>query len=239
MRAHGHGVTHTGHVRPANEDAFHVGRWAFAVADGVGGGPAGEVASRIAVERIAGLDEVSPADAQDAQDRLVTATRDAATAIGEHLASQPADRGMATTLTAAGLWDGQLVLAHVGDSRAYLLTADGLERLTRDHTPVEEAVDAGQLAPQLAGRHPQRHLLLRVLGADPGLEVSQWPARPLEPGDRLLLCSDGLTEVCEDEDLAQLLADRSAEDATEELVKAALDRGAPDNVTVVVVDTSS
>lgn len=236
MGLHPHGATHQGHVRPQNEDSLHVGKWVFAVADGVGGGPAGEVASRIAADHVAAIEEAAPSSAQEALEALVSAFGEAARAIGEDASANPDRAGMATTLTAAAVHDGELVVAHVGDSRAYLLSEGGLERLTEDHTPVEEAVRAGIIDESEASRHPERHVLVRVLSSDPQVAVAQSPPRRFGRGDRLLLCSDGLTETCGDDLLAEVLAEApDPQAATDQLVSAALERGGPDNVTVVVV----
>lgn len=236
MTIDSHGATHKGLVRPGNEDDFYVGRWAFAVADGVGGAPAGEVASALAVAEVAAVDGETPTGAQDASDRLAGAVQAAAQAVASGVEQAPQRAGMATTLTAAGVWDGQLALAHVGDSRGYLLHEGALEQLTRDDTAVEEAVEAGILERGDAAHHPERHLLVNVVGADPSVSVAAPQPRPVSPGDRVLLCSDGLTEVCDADTITAVLeGSEHADEATAQLIERALERGAPDNVTVVVL----
>ncbi len=236
MEVQSHGKTHQGRVRPGNEDALFVGRWVYAVADGVGGAPAGEVASTLAVEQVAAYDDATPEDIADTGALLGASVRAAARTVAEAGADDPARTGMATTLTAAAVWDDQLVIAHVGDSRAYLLR-DGLEQLTNDHTAVEEAVQVGLLDRADAARHPERHLLVRVVGMDPDVPVADYGPWRLQSGDRVLLCSDGLTEACETRAIARHLEDaRDPESACEALIRAALEGGGPDNVTVVVLD---
>lgn len=235
MTVRSHGATHVGLVRDHNEDAFFTGDWVLAVADGVGGAPAGEVASAMAIREIAAVDRQRPEGTDDAAAELASAVHRAASRIHHDAVAEPSRAGMATTLTAAGLWDGRLVLAHVGDSRAYLLRDGRLEQRTRDHTVVEEAVRSGVLDRAEAARHPRRHMLLRALGSGPDVDVAVPEPVDLLPGDQVLLCSDGLTEACDEDRIASLLAAaRDPADAGSRLVDAALEGGAPDNVTVVV-----
>jgi PPM family protein phosphatase len=239
MRVRAHGVTHVGLVRPNNEDAFHVGDWTFAVADGVGGAPAGEVAAGLAVERIAAVDDATPTSPDDAGARLEGAVRDAARAVHDGSNSNPAHAGMATTLTAAGIWDDRLVVAHVGDSRAYHFRDGHLEQRTQDHTVAEEAVRAGLIGRDEAAAHPERHMLVRSLGDRPDVPVATVTPEPLRPGDVVVLCSDGLTEPCDDTAIAEILrSSPEPEAAAERLVEAALAKGGPDNITVVVVSVA-
>lgn len=232
------GRTHQGLVRPANEDSFLCGRRVFAVADGVGGHPAGDVASALVLEPLAELDD-DRLSADDLGAALSDAVRAGNRRVHDEAKANPERSGMGTTLTAAAIVDGQVCLAHVGDSRAYLLRggeAEELQRLTADHTPVEEAMRAGELSPEEAELHPMRHMLDRVVGTEPDVSVDSPDAVTLTPGDRLLLCSDGLTEAVGHDEIAQLLADSGDVEATAEaLVRAALAGGGPDNVTVVVV----
>ncbi len=235
MEFHAHGATHQGLVRPGNEDAFVCGRRVFAVADGLGGHVAGEVASRVAL---------GPVEALDGDDRdcaglaraLPQAVRDGNRAVIADAEEHPERFGMGTTLTAGVVCGAAVHLAHVGDSRAYLLRPDqGLRQLTTDHTPVAEAVAAGLLSPDDAAVHPERNVLSRVLGLDPHVEVDAPGPEPLQPGDRLLLCSDGLTEVVRDDEIAAVLAEHHEPAAAcDALIAAALAGGGPDNVTVVV-----
>lgn len=230
------GRTHQGLVRPGNEDSFLCARWVFAVADGVGGHPAGDVASALVLEPVAELDERDVADAERGT-ALLEAARDGNHRVLADAQANPARMGMGTTLTAVAVADGTASLVHAGDSRAYLLRpGEGLRRLTADHTPVEEAVRAGELSPEEADSHPHRHVLNRVVGLDPDVAFDTPDPVPLAPGDRLLLCSDGLTEAVAEGEIAELLqrAD-DAESAADALVDAALSGGAPDNVTVVII----
>jgi PPM family protein phosphatase len=230
-----YGATHQGLIRPGNEDAYLCGRRVFAVADGLGGHVAGEVAAALAL---------GPLEALDARDdpceplagALAEAVQEGNGAIFADAGANPERHGMGTTVTAAVVCGGAAHLAHVGDSRAYLLRpSEGLHQLTVDHTPVAEAVAAGFLSREEAASHPERNLLSRVVGLEPAVEVDTYRPVALEAGDRLLLCSDGLTAVLTDEALARLLADlEDPRVACEELIRATLGGGAPDNVTVVV-----
>jgi protein phosphatase len=228
------GRTHQGLVRPGNEDSFVCGDRVFAVADGVGGHPAGEVASALALEPLVELDERAEGDIRAA---LADAVREANRRVHQDAAAHPERTGMATTLTAAAVAEGAVQLAHVGDSRAYLLRpGEGLRRLTVDHTPVEQAVVAGELSPEEADLHPLRHTLDRVLGTGPEIGVDVPEPLALASGDRLLLCSDGLTEATSEREIAGVLeSSDDPESAAEGLVQAALAGGGPDNITVVVV----
>jgi protein phosphatase len=230
------GRTHQGLVRPGNEDSFLCGRWVFAVADGVGGHPAGEVASALVLE------PVNELDARDATDEgptaaLLTAAHEGNRRVRADAAAHPARAGMGTTMTAAAVANGTVALAHAGDSRAYLLRpGDGLQRLTLDHTPVEDAVMAGELSREEAETHPHRHVLNRVVGPDPDVAFDTPEPVTLAAGDRLLLCSDGLTEAITEADIRRLLQETpEVQAAVDDLVEAALSGGAPDNVTVVLV----
>ncbi len=229
-------LTDPGRKRSANEDAVFADppRQAFVVADGLGGLPGGEVASRIAARRIgealARLDRTPPVE-----QAVLTAVRDANRVILENAANDPRLTGMGTTVVLAlGLEDSFLV-GHVGDSRAYLLREKRLSALTRDHSVVQELLDAGRITAEAARHHPQRNVVTRTLGSgggEPDLRTV-----PTRPGDRFLLCSDGLTEMLADPEIEQVLI-RFAEPmrCCRELVARANDRGGLDNITVVVVD---
>lgn len=235
---HAAGRTHPGLVRSSNEDNFVCGRRVFAVADGVGGHPAGEVASALALEPIAQLDERGGLSGHDLGAALVDAVRAANRRVYDESRANPERSGMGTTVTAAAVAEGQVHLAHVGDSRGYLLRPGEreLRRLTVDHTPVEQAMLAGELTPEEADLHPMRHMLDRVVGTEPDVAVDGADPVPLIPQDRLLLCSDGLTEAVSQDEIARLLGDSGDPEGTAEaLVQAALAGGAPDNVTVVVI----
>ncbi|MFD2763839.1 PP2C family protein-serine/threonine phosphatase [Micromonospora eburnea] len=225
-----------GLVRTNNEDSALAGDRLVAVADGMGGLPAGEVASEIVI-RI--LDELTPPTVPDeAAEALRAVVSTANQRIRAAITADPAREGMGTTLTAGLLAGETLVLAQVGDSRCYLLRNGELTQLTRDDTFVQALVDQGALSPDQARHHPQRSLVTRaVQGSDtpPAIGVLT-----LVPGDRLLLCSDGLSDYVEDSPIATTLTtyvDR--QQCGEQLVKLAHQAGAPDNVTVVVSDVTA
>ncbi len=237
MRISTFAATDVGQVRRGNEDSLFRGTTVVAVADGLGGHQAGEVASAIAIEPVAELDKRTFATLEEARDALVAAVREGNQAVIAKAVSDSAYWGMGTTMTAGAVaGDRWLQLAHVGDSRAYLLHADRLRQLTADHTIVAELVREGRLTADEAAHHPERSVLTRAVGLDPGLEVDTPPPLELEPGDQLLLCSDGLTEpVAEDRIAEILLANDDGQAACQALLDAANAAGAPDNVTVVLL----
>lgn len=225
-------ATHRGRIRNNNEDSHAPesagtgeGPVVLMVADGMGGAVGGEVASQLAVETAVTTDG-SPAEKIQAANRKVVEA-----AIGDSSLA-----GMGTTMTLLHLEpDGTGHLAHVGDSRAYLLRDGQLEMLTADHTVVAEHVAAGRLSPEEALTHPQRSMLTRVLGISPILEVDEIKMQ-LQDGDRVLLCSDGLTNMVPDDQIAATLTSTTAEDAVWTLVEKANQAGGHDNITVLVVD---
>jgi protein phosphatase len=233
-------ATDTGQVRTKNEDAALIGDVVFAVADGMGGHAAGEVASQVAVEAF----ESSTSTGVDDEDDVVEAVRAANQAVLDRAEDEPELAGMGTTLTALALvpgpadgsGPGELVIANVGDSRAYLFRDGDLTQLTRDHSLVEDLVQEGRLSPEEARTHPQRNILTRVLGNDSEVEPDVFRADPVR-GDRYLLCSDGLSnEVDEERTAAVLRRLADPDDAARELVRLANENGGRDNITVVVVD---
>ena len=229
-------ATHRGLVRESNEDACFVGATVVAVADGLGGHQAGEVASATAIEPVAKLDGQTFPGAEAARDALVAAIEQSNHAVIDKAVANDEYWGMGTTLTAAIVGDGWLQLGHVGDSRAYLLRDGTLRQLTNDHTVVAEAVRRGHLTPGEASHHPERSILTRSVGLDPNLTVEAPPALALEPRDQVLLCSDGLTEPVSDEEIARILATTSdGQGACDALVNAANRAGGPDNLTVVLL----
>ena len=214
--------------RPDNQDAALASPRLLAVADGVGGNVGGAEASALAVQALA------RAGATD----LVGGIAAASTRLGVALDDQPQLKGMATTLTAVALVDAQFVIGHVGDSRAYLLRDGELRQLTHDQTVVQSLVDAGVITEEQARTHPLRSVVLGALhGVEDDLthlELSRIPARP---GDRILVCSDGLSGVVRADLLARVLAEESRpEAAARRLVRDALVAGTHDNVTAVVAD---
>jgi protein phosphatase len=228
-------ATDPGRVRASNQDRAIVGDGFLAVADGMGGHVGGEIAARLAVEAV----ERSYA-ARPTADGLVAAVHKANEDIYTHGVRDQGLRGMGTTLTAAALVEtglgSQVVVASVGDSRAYLFGAGGLRQLTEDHSLVEEMVRRGEITEREAFFHPHRHILTRALGVDSQLDVDSWTIDVAE-GDRILLCSDGLTNECPDDEIAEILAANADPDsAARALVVRALEHGGNDNVTVIVAD---
>lgn len=236
-------LSDTGRVRQHNEDAVLVrpAKRLFAVADGMGGHVAGEVASALAVatldEALDGVDAASES-ADALAGRLVRAVQRANERILERGRREPATRGMGTTLTVVAFpasAEGTCALAHVGDSRAYRYRAQRLELLTRDHTWVQDEVDAGRLHPDEARGHPYSNVLSRVLGL-PDLEGVEAGQVDLQAGDLLLLCSDGLTAMLDEAAIGDLLAVHSdLDEAATALVDAANARGGVDNITVLLL----
>lgn len=228
--------TDQGRVRERNEDSVFPsdagssdGPLLIGVADGMGGHVAGNVASRLATEAATadGLD-----DEIGVADRVAAANE----AIMEIVEDDPDLSGMGTTMT-LGVFDGDATLrmGHVGDSRAYLLHGDELRQLTQDHTVVAELVDLGHLSPGAAAHHPQRHLLTRSLGLGP-VEIDELSV-DLESGDRILICSDGLTTMLSDDAIANVLESAEAvEAAVWNLIEAANSAGGLDNISVAVID---
>jgi PPM family protein phosphatase len=238
MRLSSFARTDVGLARSSNEDSHLRGRTVFAVADGLGGHRGGEVASAMAVEPLAAMDGRDFADADQAAEALTGAIRAANQAILRRGRADPELWGMGTTVTAAAVAAGRVLqLAHVGDSRAYLLRAAAqLRQLTTDHTVVAEAVERGLLTRQQAAVHPQRGVVTRAVGLDPDVPVDLPEPLELEPGDQVLLCSDGLTEVVGDDQIAGVLAEQAdGDDACGTLIAAANQAGGPDNVTVVLL----
>jgi PPM family protein phosphatase len=231
-------ATDVGRMRTNNEDSYLSERPVAAVADGMGGHNAGEVASAIAIEELAALRGKGPwSNEKAATDDLKRAIVRANRRIREAAAADRELNGMGTTLVAV-LEDGDSVhLANVGDSRAYLLRQGELTQVTVDHTLVQELVDDGRLSPKDAERHPQRSMITRALGVDHQVEIDLFTYKLL-PGDRLVLCSDGLSDVLNPPQIRNaLLRVRDPQQAAERLVALAVEGGGPDNITVIVIDT--
>ena len=223
-----------GLLREGNEDSAYAGPHLLAVADGMGGHAAGEVASAATIEAMSALDADEPTG--DLLGALANAVARANMRLQEMILSDPATEGMGTTLTAL-LWaDGQAALCHIGDSRAYLLRDGQFYQITHDHTLVQSLVDEGRITEDDVATHPQRSLLLRALDgrtlADPDLSTHE-----TMPGDRYLLCSDGLSGVVTEQTLHQALSSvRDPDKAALQLVELALKGGGPDNITCIVAD---
>jgi serine/threonine protein phosphatase PrpC len=226
--------TDVGLLREGNEDSAYAGPNLLAIADGMGGHAAGEVASSVAISALAGLDAEVPADQM--LDLLAAAVAQANNRLHEMSIEDPSVEGMGTTLTALMWSKGTIAICHIGDSRAYLLRDGEFHQITRDHTLVQSLVDDGRLSPAQAATHPQRSLVMRALQsgteAEPDLSLIEAKA-----GDRYLLCSDGLSDVVSEDTLRetlQQLPDR--EDAVHRFVDLAIRGGGPDNITCIVAD---
>ena len=229
-------ISHTGKVRSNNQDSGYAGSNLFVVADGMGGHAGGDVASSIAITRLQALDR--PYDStSDAERALRDAISDAAVDLADTVNVRPELAGMGTTVSALIMVDDYAVIAHIGDSRIYLYRDGALTQITTDHTFVQRLVDSGRITPEEARYHPRRSVLMRVLGdmdTDPELDTF---IMPTQPGDRWLLCSDGLSGVVDDPHTAKAMGLGLAPGRTaDSLLKQALDGGAPDNVTIVIVD---
>jgi PPM family protein phosphatase len=224
----------TGRKRTRNEDAYVSRPPLFAVADGMGGARAGEVAARLAA---AALEEAGTGT--QGEEGVTSLIEEANRRIWERAVTDPATSGMGTTVTAALVDEssGRVAIGHVGDSRAYLFRADALEQLTTDHSLVAELVQSGVLTPEEAERHPQRSAITRALGTEPSVRVETFTVAA-EDGDLFLLCSDGLSVMLGDEEVAEALdsADRDPARAAAQLIAAANDHGGEDNITVVLFE---
>lgn len=228
-------ASHVGRVRANNQDSGYAGSHLFVVADGMGGHAGGDVASALAIQAIAQMDaQFDTADeARGALERaLLAANGELAETVFEH----PELTGMGTTVSGLVRVGDTMALAHIGDSRVYLLRDGEFTQITKDHTFVQRLVDSGRITPEEAAVHPRRSVLMRVLGdVDISPEIDTDVLETL-PGDRWLLCSDGLSGYVEDDRIAEILTENAdAEAAVDALIQASLDNGAPDNVTVVVV----
>lgn len=231
LRLSATGATHVGRVRADNQDAAFVGPDLVLVADGVGGGAAGEVASATTAYAVAATALARRGD--DPTLVLTQGVRAAQEQVRRGVALDPSREGMATTLTAV-LTDGRTFgLAHLGDSRGYVLRGDELVRVTRDHTWVAGMVDEGRLDEDEARVHPWRNVVTRSVNGDPARHADVLPLG-LRVGDRVLLASDGLTDLVEEPEIERLLLAHDDDPGVEALVDLALERGGRDNVTVVL-----
>jgi serine/threonine protein phosphatase PrpC len=223
-----------GLLREGNEDSAYAGPHLLAIADGMGGHAAGEVASSVAISALAGLDDDLPVDRL--LGALAAAVAQASTTLHEMSIEDPSVEGMGTTLTAL-LWSaGTIAICHIGDSRAYLLRDGDFHQITRDHTLVQSLVDDGRLSPAQAATHPQRSLVMRALQsgteAEPDLSLIEAKAK-----DRYLLCSDGLSDVVSEDTLRETLTRITDRDlAVTQLIELAIRGGGPDNITCIVAD---
>jgi protein phosphatase len=228
-------LTDVGRVRELNEDACFAGEHVFAVADGLGGHRAGEVASDLALGSVRALDESEP---RAAAKGLADAVRKGNRAVNERAEGDDSLRGMATTMTAMVISGNTAFIAHVGDSRCYLIRGGVITQLSRDHTLVARMVSEGRLTPEQAEAHPQRSVLTRALGADKDVDVDESRVTLID-GDRVLLCSDGLTGMLSDEEIRDYASSGAdLDEICRRLVDAANERGGQDNITVVLIDVS-
>lgn len=221
-----------GLVRSNNQDSVYAGPRLLALADGMGGHAAGEVASKVVIAALAPLDDDEPGD--DLLGQLRQAVHSGNSAISELVSSDPDLDGMGTTLTAVLFAGSKLGMVHIGDSRAYLVRDGELTQITHDDTFVQSLIDEGRITEEEAATHPQRSLLLKALTGhevEPSLNV-----REARAGDRYLLCSDGLTSPVSEETVAEALRIADPQQCADRLIELALKGGGPDNVTVIVAD---
>lgn len=249
----GYGQTDRGLVRSTNQDAFLVDnrRRLWAVADGMGGHPGGDVASRIVMDTLADFspslirnsDNLDEDHTEQQSFRLTTMAEQAHDAVRAYADRHPSVYGMGTTLVMAHLMPlpaPRLLVLNVGDSRAYLVRAGRITQLTRDHTLIDDYVREGRLTPEQAARHPDRHMLTRAIGLEPVLQSDLFPV-DVFVGDVLLLCSDGLTKMLPDERIVEIAQSHrdSPSLTTQALIQAAIDTGGIDNITVVACAMTS
>ncbi|HET9020919.1 MAG TPA: protein phosphatase 2C domain-containing protein [Ornithinibacter sp.] len=228
-------ATHVGRVRDHNEDSVLARGLVFAVADGLGGHAAGEVASRLAVEALTELDELGEARPEDVAHALAEANR----RIQEGQGRERGRRGMGTTATGLTLatveGEERWVVFNIGDSRVYRVAEGGITQVTRDHSEVQELMDAGLIDATEAAHHPLRHVITRSLGSDPAPTPDLWVLPPTA-GERFVVCSDGLTGELQDADIQRLVEGHDdPQAAADALVAAAVRAGGHDNVSVVLV----
>ncbi|CAB4536982.1 unannotated protein [freshwater metagenome] len=225
-------------VRAGNEDSAMTSNYLVAVADGMGGHTAGEVASKIAVRAIAAIAKSirnKDLTKEERDELLVNSIAQIDLALAQSVDDNPSLAGMGTTLSALFLHDGEIALLHIGDSRIYRLRGNTFEQLTTDHTVIQDLLDQGAITHAEIATHPQRSVLTQVLMGEgrhlPGLTTLE-----IKADDRFLLCSDGLTGVLSDKEIKTILKGKGRGTAVDALIEAAHLNGAPDNVTVIVAD---
>jgi PPM family protein phosphatase len=224
------GLSHRGRRRRHNEDAYVVQPPLFAVADGMGGAKAGEVASALAADAV----QESGNDGESGEARVAALIEEANRRVFRRASEDREASGMGTTMTVAVVEGDEVAIGHVGDSRAYLIRDGRLEQLTDDHSLVAELVRSGKLTPEEAETHPQRSVITRALGTEAEVDVDTFSVRSA-PGDLFLLCSDGLTSMVDDETILDAVEQNRAdlEEAAKALINAANRGGGEDNITVV------
>jgi protein phosphatase len=226
----------TGHRRRRNEDNYVVAPPLFAVADGMGGAQAGEIASQLAASAL----EAGDSDGLEGAKRIDALIQEANRRIFDRASTDPTASGMGTTMTVALVEGMTVAIGHVGDSRAYLVRGEQMEQLTEDHSLVNELMKSGRLSEEEAQVHPQRSVITRAVGTDPDVDVDGFTIEA-EEGDVILICSDGLSDMVSDEEILELLhANRDdLENAVKALVAAANRGGGEDNITAVAFQLSS
>ena len=236
------GITDKGAVRQQNQDGYYLQRYdsdlaVGVVCDGMGGARAGNVASLLAVETFSDiLDSLRKAAPEDAALLLREAAEAANSAVYQRACADPDCRGRGTTMVAALVSGKTAHLLNIGDSRAYHVGETGISKLTRDHSVVEDMVLRGELSPEEARNHPRKNLITRALGSEPHVRADLYE-KELVQGEYLLLCSDGLSNVVTDQEmLYEILHGGPAENCCQRLMDIAMSRGAPDNVTVVLLE---
>ena len=240
MKARVHGLTDVGRRRENNQDQLLVDeqRDVYAIADGMGGHAAGEVASSIAIQALA--ETIKDASEEEANQFLVDAFQEGNRRICESVLARGEWRGMGTTIVALVRRDDRVIIGHVGDSRSYVLRDGALVQLTDDHSWVAEQVRMGLLTNEEAHKHPMRNIVTRAMGNRLELEVDV-SEQPIHPGDVFLLCSDGLNSMLGDEQISEILS-RHQDDPVEAcraLIDAANEHGGDDNITVIVLATAN
>lgn len=239
MSKHSAAASHVGRVRSSNQDAGYAGTYLSVVADGMGGHAGGDVASHLVIRHLLQLDKEF-SDVAAAQQELLAALLQANDMLSDVVYEHPELAGLGTTVSAMLRVGRQVVIAHIGDSRIYLLREGNLSQVTVDHTFVQRLIDSGRITEEEAHDHPRRSVLMRVLGDVDGSPEIDTVVLDVAEGDRWMLCSDGLTGVVYTDRLKPFLVEaETADDAADTLVQASLTGGAPDNVTVVVVDITA
>jgi PPM family protein phosphatase len=226
----------TGRRRRRNEDNYVVAPPLFAVADGMGGAQAGEVASQLAASAL----EADDSDSLEGTQRIDALIQEANRRIFDRASTDPSASGMGTTMTVALVEGMTVAIGHVGDSRAYLVRGEQMEQLTEDHSLVNELLKSGKLSEEEAHAHPQRSVITRAVGTDPDVDVDGFTIEA-EEGDVFLICSDGLSDMVEDEEILELVAENrdDLEKAVKSLVSAANRGGGEDNITAVAFQISN
>lgn len=237
------GITDPGVTRKQNQDAFRVletdgGQLLCVVCDGMGGARAGNVASKLAIDVFAQAANQSARpdmDTGELADIVKQAAELANKVVYEHSQLGKEYYGMGTTLVSSLFTDCEAVIANIGDSRAYLINSDGIFKITKDHSLVEDLIDKGEITPEQARFHPSRNLITRALGTEDTVKCDMYILK-IQPGDNLLLCSDGLSNMLSDQELLfEVLHIDNIDDCCSRLLEIANSRGAPDNITVILV----